>query len=132
MKRLLSFLIDKFQATFPPNRLMLILAGPITAASIWVSATVTANIPGVELPVGIVGGAIGAAALITITLIYKWFDQWQRGEPLQIHETEQTLAELLAEPAVRDALISVHPELFRELTGMEPPVAVSSSTPATE
>lgn len=77
---LLNHIIDRLQATFPPNRLMLILAGPIVAASAWISAFVTGNVPGATLPVGIVAGVIGAAVLIVITLIYKWFDRWQEGE----------------------------------------------------
>jgi hypothetical protein len=103
MKNLITAIVDKFQAIFPPNRLMLILAGPITAASIWLSAWITTHVPGAELPVGVVAGAIGAAALITITLIYKWFDQWQKGEPIPYDaDLEAALAELSDSPDVQE------------------------------
>lgn len=111
--KLLNRIIDKLQATFPPNRIMLLLAGPIVAASAWISGLVTANIPGVELPVGVVAGVIGAAVLIAVTLIYKWFDQWQRGEPIDFGgDIEAALTEggeeLLASC---DALSAVEVEL---------------------
>lgn len=82
--KFLNLIIDKLQATFPPNRVMLILAGPIVAAAAWTSAFVTANVPGVEVPVAAVTVVISAAALIAVTLIHKWFDQWQKGEPIDI------------------------------------------------
>jgi hypothetical protein len=95
MKQLISTLGDRLQAVFPPNRIMLVLAGPITAASLWLSAWITANVPGVELPVGVIAGAMGLVGLIVVTLLYKWFDQWQKGEPLTVDEDlDQALAEL--------------------------------------
>lgn len=86
MKRLISSIGDRLQAIFPPNRVMLALAGPITAASLWLSAWLTANVPGVALPAGVIAGAMGLVGLIVVTLIYKWFDQWQKGEPLTFEE----------------------------------------------
>ena len=86
MKRLISSIGDRLQALFPPNRVMLVLAGPITAASLWLSAWLTANVPGVALPAGVIAGAMGLVGLIVVTLIYKWFDQWQKGEPLAFEE----------------------------------------------
>jgi hypothetical protein len=95
MKNFVSTIGDRLQAIFPPNRLMLVLAGPITAGSIWLSAWITANVPGVTLPVGVIAGAMGVVGLIVVTLIYKWFDQWQAGEPLTFDkDLEQALAEL--------------------------------------
>lgn len=100
--RLLNRIIDKLQEAFPPNRIMLWLAGPIVAASAWISAVVTAHVPGVELPVGIVAGVIGAAVLIAITLIYKWFDQWQLGEQINFEaDTEAALEEFIDGPEVQ-------------------------------
>ncbi len=133
MKRLLNLLVDKFQATFPPNRLMIALAGPITAASVWLSAWTTAHIPGVELPVGIVAGAIGAAALITITLIYKWFDQWQRHEHVDFGgDLDLALEEFLDNPEAHAAFIDQHPDLFADLmVGAGGTVAPVSSTEET-
>lgn len=119
--KLLNLIIDKLQATFPPNRIMLLLAGPIVAASAWTSALVSANIPGVELPVGIVAGIIGGAVLIAITLIYKWFDQWQRGEAIDFgadleEVVEQFVAELQTDPEARRELL----EHVRELASVAP------------
>lgn len=95
MKRLISSIGDRLQAIFPPNRIMLLLAGPITAGSLWLSAWLTANVPGVALPAGVIAGAMGLVGLIVVTLIYKWFDQWQKGEPLTIDEDlNQALDEL--------------------------------------
>lgn len=86
MKRLIGTLGDRLQAIFPPNRVMLLLAGPITGGSLWLSAWLTANVPGVALPAGVIAGAMGLVGLIVVTLIYKWFDQWQKGEPLTFEE----------------------------------------------
>lgn len=82
--KLLNPFLDKLQATFPPNRIMLILAGPIVYFSAWCSAVVTTNVPGVKLPTGLVAGVVGAVVLIAVVLIYKWFDQWQAGEPIDV------------------------------------------------
>lgn len=99
--KLINGIIDKLQATFPPNRIMLGLAGPITAASIWLSAWVTAHVPGVELPVGVIAGAMGLVGLIVITLLYKWFDQWQRGEPITVDaDLEAAIDELANAPEI--------------------------------
>jgi hypothetical protein len=82
--KLLSPIIDRIQAAFPPNRVCILLAAPIVAASAWISGFVSANIPGVTLPTGVIAGIIGAACLVAVTLIYKWFDQWQKGEPIHV------------------------------------------------
>jgi hypothetical protein len=101
MKRLIGYIGDRLQAAFPPNRLAILLAGPITAASVWVSGTVASNVPGVNLPVGVVAGVMGAAALITIRLLDRWFDQWQKGEPINVDgDLEQALDELADSPDV--------------------------------
>lgn len=95
MKQLISTIGDRLQAIFPPNRIMLALAGPITAGSLWLSAWLTANVPGVALPAGVIAGAMGLVGLIVVTLIYKWFDQWQKGEPLTVDDDlNQALLEL--------------------------------------
>lgn len=106
MKRYLSPIIDKLQATFPPNRLMLIFAGPIVAVSAWISALITSNIPTVELPVGVVSGIVGGAVLVAIILLYKWFDQWQAGEPINVDaDLEAAFDEIVAGHQAIDALI---------------------------
>lgn len=101
MKRLIGYIGDRLQAAFPPNRLAILLAGPITAASVWVSGTVASNVPGVNLPVGVVAGVMGAAALITIRLLDRWFDQWQKGEPITVDtDLEDALDELADGPEI--------------------------------
>lgn len=103
MKRFIGFVGDRLQAIFPPNRLAILLAGPILAASTWISGFVAANVPGVELPTGVIAGVMGATALITIRLLDRWFDQWQRGEPIQIdHDLDAALDELTDSPEVHD------------------------------
>lgn len=95
MKRLISTIGDRLQALFPPNRVMLVVAPTVTAASLWLSAWLTAHVPGVELPAGVIAGAMGVVGLIAVTLFYKWFDQWQKGEPLTVDEDlNQALEEL--------------------------------------
>lgn len=95
MKRLIGTIGDRLQALFPPNRIMLVVAPTTTAASLWLSAWLTAHVPGVELPAGVIAGAMGVVGLIAVTLFYKWFDQWQKGEPVDFSEDlDQALAEL--------------------------------------
>lgn len=95
MKGLIGSIGDRLQALFPPNRVMLVLAPTTTAAALWLSAWLTAHVPGVELPAGVIAGAMGVVGLIAVTLFYKWFDQWQKGEPLTVDEDlDQALAEL--------------------------------------
>lgn len=95
MKQLISTIGDRLQALFPPNRIMLVVAPTVTAASLWLSAWLTAHVPGVELPAGVIAGAMGVVGLIAVTLFYKWFDQWQKGEPLTVDEDlDQAFAEL--------------------------------------
>lgn len=86
MKRLIGSIGDRLQAIFPPNRIMLVLAPTVTAASLWLSAWLTAHVPGVELPAGVIAGAMGVVGLIAVTLFYRWFDQWAKGEPLTVDE----------------------------------------------
>jgi hypothetical protein len=82
--KLLNPFLDKLQALFPPNRVAILLAAPITAAAAWLSGLVTANIPGVELPPGVIAGVMFVCVLIVVRLLDKWFDQWQAGEPLDV------------------------------------------------
>lgn len=125
--KFLNLIIDKLQATFPPNRIAILLAGPIVAAAAWTSALVSANIPGIELPVGVVAGVMGSAVLIVVTLLYKWFDQWQKGETPDFEgDLELALEEFLSNPEARAAFIANHPELFEDAA----PVAPDSSDPA--
>lgn len=104
--KLLNPIIDKLQATFPPNRICILLAGPIVAFSAWLSALIATNVPGVELSSGIVAGIIGAAVLIVITLLYKWFDQWQAGEPIAVDaDLNDAFEEIVSSHAQVDQLL---------------------------
>lgn len=82
--KLLNPFLDKLQALFPPNRVAILLAAPITAAAAWLSGLVTANIPGVELPAGVIAGVMFVCVLIVVRLLDRWFDQWQAGEPIDV------------------------------------------------
>lgn len=116
-------IIDKLQATFPPNRVCILLAGPIVALSAWLSAILATNVPGAELPTGIIAGVIGAAVLIVITLLYKWFDRWQEGERIDADaDVQHALTELANAPEISafyDALgtFTGLDEALGELTG---------------
>lgn len=111
--KVFKHIVDRLQAIFPPNRIMLFLAAPITAGSAWVSAWITTHVPGVQLPTGLIAGVVGAATLIAITLIYKWFDQWQKGEPIHVEDDlDQAIDEFLRDPESAKALAQLHPELF--------------------
>jgi hypothetical protein len=89
--RLLNILIDKLQAAFPPNRIVVILtplvfmplAGSITA---WAAV----HFPGLKLSEGLVIGLGGAAALGALTLAYKWLDQWQHHENIYVQTDLET------------------------------------------
>jgi len=76
-----------------------------------------AEIEAVKAAAGIIGGAV----LIAITLIYKWFDQWQRGEAIDFgadleEVVEQFVAELQTDPEARRELL----EHVRELASVAP------------
>lgn len=101
MKRLIGYIGDRLQAAFPPNRLAILLAAPILAAAAWVSGVVAANIPGVNLPVGVIAGVMGAGVLIVARLLDRWFDQWQKGEPINVDsDLENALDELADGPEI--------------------------------
>lgn len=103
MRRFIGIIGDKVQAAFPPNRVAILLAGPITAASVWVAGFLSTNIPGLNLPVGVIAGIMGAAALITVRLIDRWFDQWQKGEPIDVDgDLDLALDELTDSPELHD------------------------------
>lgn len=131
MRKYLSPVIDRLQAAFPPNRLMLILAGPIVAAAAWTSGFITANVPGVELPTGIVAGFMGAAVLIAVTLIYKWFDQWQAGEGFDLSpDLEAALDELANSHEVLERLVGPSGGIQKVLARLRERVVESTVNPA--
>jgi hypothetical protein len=106
VKRLIGTIGDRLQALFPPNRIMLVVAPTTTAASLWLSAWLTAHVPGVELPAGVIAGAMGVVGLIAVTLFYKWFDQWQKGESPTVDEDLEWAIDRLDDATV--AYFSAH------------------------
>lgn len=101
--KLLNRIIDWLQATFPPNRLAILLAGIITAVSGTIAAWLATHFPGISLGAAEIAGVLGAAVLITIRLLDRWLDQWQKGEPIAVHpDVEAALEELSDSPDVHD------------------------------
>lgn len=104
LKRLLNQYIDKLQATFPVNRIVVLLT-PIVfiPASAAVTGWVALHFPGLVIPEGLVVGLSGAAALGALTLAYKWLDQWQHGENIATQaDLEAALGEFTDSPDVED------------------------------
>lgn len=103
MKTLFSRIIDWLQATFPPNRIAILLGGIITAVAGTIAAWLAAHFPGLNLGAPEIAGVLGAALLITIRLLDKWLDQWQAGEPIAVHpDIEAAIEELADSPDVVD------------------------------
>jgi len=120
--KLLNRIVDKLQATFPPNRIVVTLT-PIVFVPAAASASgwVAEHFPGVDVPAGGVLGLMGAGALAALTLAYKWVDGWQKGEHLNVeNDLEDALAEFLADPDAAKALANLHPELLAELVDLSP------------
>lgn len=120
----LNGIIDWLQATFPPNRIVVLLGGILTAVSSTAAAWLAAHFPGLALNAPEIAGVLAAAALITIRLLDRWIDQWQKGEGIDFAgDTQALFDELLADDDVRKVLTEKFPELFA-------PVAPVSSIPA--
>lgn len=97
--------IDFLQALFPPNRIAVLLGGLLTAVSGSIAAWLAANFPGLNLGAPEVAGVMAAALLITVRLLDRWIDQWQRGEQIDAAaDLEMALDDLAADPAVQHAL----------------------------
>jgi hypothetical protein len=112
--KLLNALIDKFQATFPPNRIVILLTPYVfVPTSAGIAGWITVHFPGLDVPQGAVLGVMGAAALAALTLWYKWLDHWQVREPINVEDDlDQALNQFLADPEAMKALAQLHPELF--------------------
>lgn len=93
--KLLNRVIDFLQEKFPPNRVAVLLAGPITAVSGTTSAWLAANVPGAHFtPAEITAFGLAAAA-IAARMFDRWIDGWQKGDPFQLESgLERTLLEL--------------------------------------
>jgi hypothetical protein len=101
-------MIDWLQATFPPNRIVILLGGVLTAVSATIAAWLAAHFPGLSLGAAEIAGVLGAAALITIRLLDRWIDQWQKGEPIEYSpDIEAAINELAEDPEVHKALESL-------------------------
>lgn len=105
---MLNSIIDWLQATFPPNRVVVLLGGVLTAVSGVIAAWLAIHFPGVKLGAPEVAGVMGAALLISIRLLDRWIDQWQRHEPIAVHhDLEQAINELADDPEVQAAFAAV-------------------------
>ena len=78
---LLNAGIDKLQATFPPNRIVVLLTPLVFApAAGFVCAYVAKKIPGVHLDSGDVTAVFIGGATAAVVKAYKWLDRWQASE----------------------------------------------------
>lgn len=98
-------IVDALQATFPPNRVVLLLGGLITALSSTISAWIAAHFPGLNLGAPEIAGVLAAAALITMRLFDRWLNQWQKGEPIHVErDLDTAINALVDDPEVQHAL----------------------------
>jgi hypothetical protein len=134
--KLLNLITDKLQALFPPNRVAILLAGTITAVSGTIAAWLATNFPGLALGAPEIAGVLGAALLITLRLLDRWFDTWQKGGTPDFEgDLEFALEEFLADPEMRRLFMENHPELGTALladAGIAPVAADSSPAPPAE
>lgn len=103
---MLNAIIDWFQTTFPPNRIAILLAGVITAVSGSIAAWLATHFPGLSLGAAEIAGVLGAAVLITIRLLDRWLDQWQRGENIDAAADVEAAFNELGESPEMEALIN--------------------------
>lgn len=112
MKELIGAIGDRVQALFPPNRVAILLSGVITALSGSIAAWLAAHAPGLEFGQLEIAGVLGAAVIITVRLLDRWFDQWQKGEPVNYQaDFDQALEELANSPEAHvfyEALGTMH------------------------
>jgi uncharacterized membrane protein (DUF485 family) len=115
--KLFSALVDKFQATFPPNRIVVLLTPTVfLPAAAYASTWLATNAPGIALPQGAIIGFGAAAALAAITLAYKWLDHWQLGEGIDYGgDVEAALGELVADPELLRAFVEQNRESFEPI-----------------
>ena len=100
--KLVNRAIDFLQAQFPPNRVVVLLGGLVTALAGIISAWLAANFPGLNLGTTEIAIVLSAVLLIGARLVDKWFDQWQRGEDIDAQaDLEAALDELLEDAEVQ-------------------------------
>ncbi len=79
---MLNALIDRFQAAFPVNRIVVLLT-PIVfvPAASWVTGYVAVHFPGLPAFTSAqVTGFMVAGAVSALAAGYKWLDGWQKYE----------------------------------------------------
>lgn len=102
---MLNRIIDYLQAKFPPNRIVVLLGGVLTAVSGTVAAWLAVHFPGLSFGAAEVAGIMAGAVLISIRLLDRWIDQWQKGEKVDYPaDIEAALEELGEDPALDHAL----------------------------
>lgn len=102
--KLLNRIVDKLQATFPPNRIVVILTPIIfVPASAWIAAWLTSHVPGMEVPAGAVVAVVATAAVSALILAYRWLDGWQRDEDRGYEDALEELADAIDSRPVEDA-----------------------------
>lgn len=81
-----SAAIDKLQATFPPNRIVVILTPLLfVPAAGFVTAYVAQKFPGLPtFSTGEVVGIFAGGGLIAARAANKWLDGWQKHEAAQL------------------------------------------------
>jgi hypothetical protein len=123
MRALLSSLVDRFQAKFPPNRLvalaMAVLATPLAALGGWAAVWVPLHFPGLPHFTGGQATAflitiVGGGLLSLVVAGYKFLDGWQK------HEAHMSAQWLAGHEAAREHLQREH-ELKLRVLGMENP-----------
>lgn len=103
--KILNPIIDKLQALFPPNRIAILLAGMITAVSGSIAAWLAAHFPDLNFGAAEIAGVLGAAVIITVRLLDRWFDRWQEGERVDYQgDVETAVSELAQSPDVHALL----------------------------
>lgn len=77
----LNTLINKLQATFPVNRIVVLLTPLFVSASAWIAGYVAKHFPGLPaFSSGQITAVMIAAAGAAIAAAYKWVDGWQKHE----------------------------------------------------
>lgn len=94
--KLLNPIIDKLQAALPPNRVAILLAGLITAVSGSIAAWLAAHFPGLNFGSAEIAGVLGAAVIVTVRLLDRWFDRWQAKEQTDYGDDIQVALDELA------------------------------------
>lgn len=102
--KLLNRIIDWLQATFTPNRVVVMLGGVLTGLSATISAWLAAHVPGVHLTSGEITAVALSAAAISVRLLDRWIDGWQAQEPIDFGgDLENAADEFVHDPAVQHA-----------------------------